>query len=121
MLCKTESINGSHKAQSKSKPSAADDIPQAVNKSLSNTTAYIKGYRRDVPEQKMAVQLISSHLTVKLPQLPHNGDGNINTSICTGLILSSTGCYPMHEPFLFAVWPKQTEEQQFSRPNLKQR
>jgi len=91
-LCKTESINGSHKAQSKSKPSAADDIPQVVNKNVSNTKAYIKGYthRREVPEHKMAVQLISGHLTVKLPQLPHNGDRNINTSICRGLILSPT-------------------------------
>jgi hypothetical protein len=38
-----ESNNGSHKAQSRSKPSAADDIPQAVNKNVSNTKAYIKG------------------------------------------------------------------------------
>jgi hypothetical protein len=60
-----ESINGSHKAQSKSKSSAADDIPQAVNKNVPNTKAYIKVYthRREVPELKMVVQLISGHLT----------------------------------------------------------
>jgi hypothetical protein len=78
-------------------------------------------HRREVLEHKMAVQPISGHLTVKLPQLPHNGDGNINTSICTGFILSSTGCYPRHEPIIFAIWPKQTEEKQFSKPHLKRR
>jgi hypothetical protein len=110
-------------AQSKLKSSAADDIPQTVNKNVSNTTAYIKGYTcgREVPEQKMAVQLKRGHLAVKLPQLPHNGDGNFNTSICTQLILSSTGCYSRHEPILFAIWPKQNEEEHFSKPNLKQR
>jgi hypothetical protein len=97
--------------------------PQAVNKNVSNTKAYIKGYthRKEVPEHNMAVQLTSGHLTVKLPQLPLNGDGNISTSICTGLILSPTRCYPRHKPILFAIWPKQTEEEQFSKPNSKQR
>jgi len=66
-----------------------------VYKNVPNTKAYINVYKHesDVPEEKMAVQLISGLPAVKLPQLPHNGHGNINTSTCTGLILSPTGFY----------------------------